>query len=76
MTQRTLVLPTDTIDADEWSIVTNRRQLIAAIRVWLGDIAPEMLHDLENGTNDLPGVTVDDLPGIVDELIDHIKGLV
>lgn len=41
--------------------------------MWLGDIAPELLHSLEHGTTDIPGIVVDDLPGVVDELIDHIK---
>lgn len=73
--QPVIVRPTDSIDADEWSIITSRRQLIDTIRAWLGNINPELLHHLTHSTTDIPGQIVDDLPGAVDELIDRIKGL-
>ena len=63
-------------DPDEWPIATSRRGLIAAVRTWLGDIAPGLLADLEHSqVHDAPaGVVYDHLPSAVDELIDHLKG--
>jgi hypothetical protein len=68
----TIVTPADTYDSDKWSIITNREQLIAAIRAWLGDVNPEFLHELERCELD-GGRVYDGLPGSVDEIIDHIK---
>lgn len=73
MSQPVIVRPTDSIDAGTWSIITNRRNLENAVRAWLGDINPELLHHLTHGTTDIPGHIVDDLPNAVAELIDHIK---
>jgi hypothetical protein len=67
-----IVRPGDTIDSDEWSIVTNKRELHAAIRAWLADVNPEFLHELEHCELD-GGRVYDGLPGSVDEIIDHIK---
>jgi hypothetical protein len=52
-----LVLPTDTVDAAEWSIVTSRWQVEGGLRVWLADVAPELLKGLDSA----------------DELIDRIR---
>lgn len=55
-----LVLPTDTVDAGEWSIVTCRRAVEDGLREWLADVCPELLEGL-------------DWPGGANELIDRIK---
>lgn len=55
-----LVLPGDTVDAGEWSIVTCRRAVEDGLREWLADVCPELLEGL-------------DWPGGANELIDRIK---
>lgn len=72
-TPSTIVRPGDTIDSDEWSIITNRRQLLAAVHAWLADTNPAFLHELENGTTDIPSSRLDSFPNAVDEILDHLK---
>lgn len=67
-----IVRPGDTIDSDEWSIITNKRQLHAAFRAWLADYNPAFLHEMEHCELD-GGRVYDGLPGAVDEIIDHVK---
>jgi hypothetical protein len=68
----TIVRPGDTPDADQWSIITNKNELWAAIRTWLADVNPEFLYELEHCELD-GGRVYNGLPGSIDEIIDHIK---
>lgn len=66
-----IVRPGDTCDTDEWSIITNKRELTAAVRAYLVDSHPEFLHELEHTR--LDDRVYNGLPYAVEEIIDHIK---